>query len=359
LLYAFLISVICSALTSHVVGLQSGKSIPSYGTVDYSTTEQQSISRLRVEGTQIKDQSGRRVYLKGVNFQCGQWWNQGYGTEQQFIYMKNWGVNVVRINIEAWAIEQGYLDNPDFMAKLDNMISWAQKHRIYVVLDGQHNSGTDPEGRYRYNVDWWDNAKWNAWIDRWKMYATRYKGKINIIYDLLNEPLKVSSNEFYQSKMRQCIDAIRAIDPEVMIIVEEMSTTSWEGMGFHFEQTNPINRPNIVFSGHLYPHETDPTRQAIRSKMSAKKWDWMVQNNRAVWIGEFGVNARIEGESGAYVSPETEQWLRNFMQILNEDGYSGYTAWRWGAKEEVPRHHLLADWNGNPSEYGKILQEFL
>jgi len=323
-----------------------------------SQTEQQnSISRLRVEGTQIKDQFGRRVYLKGVNFQTEQWYNQGYGAEQQFIYMKNWGVNVVRINIEAWAIEAGYLNRSDFWALLDNMISWAEKHGIYVVLDGQHNSGTDPQGHYRYEVDWWTDAMWNAWIERWKTYATRYRGRINTLYDLLNEPLKVPSNEFYQTKMRQCIDAIRAIDSQVPIIVEEMSVVSWEGMGFSFEQTNLIDRPNIFFSGHLYAHESGSTKDAIRSKMSAKKWDWMLKNNRAVWIGEFGPDiTKTASTTPNWPNPD---WLINFMQVLNEDGYSGYTAWRWSTSEREGYCYLLADWNGNPSDYGKIVQEFL
>jgi len=315
-----------------------------------SSTEQESIFRLHVEGTQIKDQFGRRVYLKGVGFNVDQWYYQGYGTEQQFIYMKNWGVNVVRLAIEASAIEQGVLNKPDFWAKLDDMIYWAEKHGIYIILDGQHNSGTDSQGRDRYKVDWWTAAMWNAWIERWKTYATRYKGRINILYDLLNEPLKVPSNEFYQTKMRQAIDAIRAIDPNVVIIVEEMSTSSWEGMGFSFEQTNPINRPNMLFSGHLYAYESGSTKEAIRSKMSAKKWDWTLQNNRAIWIGECGARQ----DDGFSLTEQT--WVRNFLTILNEDGYAGFCAWRWATSGF---HYVLADWNGSPNDYGKIVQEFL
>jgi hypothetical protein len=51
-------------------------------------------------------------------------------------------------------------------------------------------------------------------------------------------------------------------------------------------------------------------------------------------------------------------WLQNFMAVLDADGYSGYTAWRW-ANAGWTCEHLLADWNGNPSDYGKIVQEFL
>jgi len=314
-----------------------------------------SISRLRVEGTQIKDQFGRRVYLKGVNFMSDFWWYEGRGTEQQFVYMKNWGVNVVRIVIECWEIEQGLMNNPSFLTRLDNMISWAEKYGMYVVLDGWHLSGSTANGVYRHDTAKYMVDKWDDWIKQWKTLATRYKGRTNILYDLLNEPLQLGTYENYQTKMRQAIDTIRAIDPDVVIIVEEMSIGSWDKMGFHFEQTNPIDRPNVIFSGHRYGsqpsgHQDIPTKEAIRSSLSVRKWDWMLKNNRAVWIGEFGAY----NNDGLSATEQT--WLRNFMTVLNEDGYSGYAAWQWGDRGW---YYLLADWNGNPSDYGKIVQEFL
>jgi len=348
------LTLVLSSATSLVLGLQQyNTSISSHGTVDYSTTV--NISRLHVEGTQIKDQFGKRVYLKGVNLETKEWWSEGYGTEQQFIYIKNWGFNVVRVVIQAWAIEAGVMNNPNFLGRLDNMISWAEKHGMYVVLDGWHNSGWTSDGIYRFDVSKYMVDKWDDWIEQWRFLATRYKGRINVLYDLMNEPIYVPSNEFYQTKMRQAIDMIRAIDPNVVIIVEEMSTGDWDGMGFSFEQTHPINRPNVIFSGHQYGSGPKgwilpSDKVSIRQLLSMKKWDWVLQNGRAVWIGECGVyNA-----DGLVIQEKT--WLRNFMEVCAEDGYSGWCAWRWATSGW---YYVLADWSGNPSDYGKILQEFL
>jgi len=310
-----------------------------------------SISRLHVEGAQIKDQFGRRVYLKGVNFDTAEFWGRPYGTEQQFIYMKNWGCNVVRIVIECWAIEGGVMNNPSFLQRLDNMISWAEKHEMYVVLDGWHLSGSTPSGIYRHNTAKYMVDKWDAWITQWRTLATRYKGRIHILYDLINEPLQLGTYANYQRKIRQCIDTIRSIDPEVICIVEECSIGDWP-TSFDFEQNAPINRDNVLFSGHIYQWFTSSnTKEAIRSRMSQAKWDWMLRNGRAIWVGEFGPQ-----EAGMDVNSPT--WLRNFMNVCNEDGYNGYSAWRWGTRTETSMP-LLADWNGNPSDYGKIIQEFL
>jgi len=349
--------VICSVYSLPVLGMQSA-SILSYGTVNYPT-----IPRLHVEGTQIKDQLGRRVYLKGVNYDSAQWWdsNSAYN-ENQFIYMQNWGCTAVRVNIEAFSLEAGIMSNPAFLIRLDNVISWAQAHGLYVILDGWHLAAKCPHGETRNYVDHYMTVDWtwNDWFNWWTTLATRYKGK-GVIYDLMNEPLHWNLAD-HQAKMRQCIDNIRAIDPDAVCMVEEVGSGGWDTMNFLFEQSYPISRSNVIYSCHFYGyHFSDNSQSAIRQRLGnsgayAKYANWMLTNGRCVQIGEFG--GGYNNDPNAAWSSWQATFLQNAMTVLNADGYSGYTAWRW-VNFGWSCEKLLADWNGNPTPYGTVLQEGL
>lgn len=347
------IIIILILVISPSFGTQGFWKITSNGRISYQE-EPDHLPQLHVEGTYIRDMFGNTIYLKGVNFNTDVWWTRGLIDEQQIVYMKQWGANVIRITITGWAVPKWNTDEA-FRSKMDDIISWAEIHGIYVVISGYHLT-IDGSFPYHCDISGWEDNEWNDWIAHWESIATRYSEKTNVLYDLLNEPIGVESRDAYKAGMEAAIDAIRTIDHDSLIIAEAMSTGDWTQTeyGFHWVETHPIERTNIIYSGHLYQSEWRPeyTKEAIRQRMTARKWNVVLENNLPLWVGEFNTE-------NAYIGDPTyngEAWLRNYIEIMEEDGFAGFAAWYWNVNN---RHALLTGWNGSPSASGTILQEYL
>jgi hypothetical protein len=275
--------------------------------------------------------------------------------------MKEWGCNVVRIEIASWAIYNKVINNPDFFLILDNMIDWAENNEIYVVLAGFFLSGQNrPDGNQDQDLSVWTESDWITWKNHWEMLAIRYSGKSHILYDLMNEPYNLNWS-IQQTRFRECIDTIRAINSDVIIIVESSSESDWHKHSLKFEQSYPIDRANIVFSLHAYFQEEPKgsnnfilrwdlggSKTDIRTYLDSLGAKWLLDTNKAVWIGEF--NTELDS------FPNGETYLRNFYEVLNEDDYVGWASHWWN---DGGKFKLLASWNGEPTVLGAILQEYL
>jgi hypothetical protein len=179
-----------------------------------------------------------------------------------------------------------------------------------------------------------------------------------VLYELINEPLYVPLST-YQTEMRAAIDAIRTHNSNAICLVPEVGASDWDTASLQFEQSYPISRSNIVYVVHDYGyHFTDNSQSTIRWKLGSNGAychyaDWMLANGRCVITTEFGGGYNND----PYVAWNSWQatWIQNFMAVMNADGYSGYTAWRWTTGAMA----LLVDYNGNPSAYGTVLQTSL
>jgi len=316
---------------------------------------------LHVDGRYVKDELGRTVYLKGANLPANMWYSYPGNMQQQFAYMKQWGFTVCRIVVEAWTFPTGVLPS-DLLPRLDLMVNYAETQGIYAVIGWASSWNIPASESYPAWPDatnvWKTDADWQEWINFWATIANRYKGRAHVLYDLINEPINTPEN-LYSTKTKACIDTIRAIDPDVVIIVMEEAYDKWTHMGFDFEINYPINRSNILFSGHEYHDHIAPqySKEAIRSRMTYKNWDWIVNNNRAMWVGEFNTHLDWVENDATY---HGATWMRNFMDVCNEMGFVGFCAWWWRPTAlSYSYHNLLADWNGNPTASGKIVQEGL
>jgi aryl-phospho-beta-D-glucosidase BglC (GH1 family) len=347
-------------------------SISSYGTINYSTT---GLIRLHVDGRYLKDSSGNIVILRGISLDIQNWYpsNDAY-SEQQIIYIKNWGANMLRINVEAYAIESGVLNDANFWTRLDNLINWAEAHGLYVLLNGFHAIATDEYGYERNDFSHYMDGNprgayagtWQAYVNIFKQYAQRYATKSHIIYESAEEGLYCPLAT-WQTQMRAMIDGIRQYDSDAVCAVGAVSPADWDQQNFAFEQTYPINRPNVIYTFDEYGyHYTDNSQATIRDRLSGfgnYHWgaDWMLANGRCVVVAEFGGGGPWH-EGGAYNDPFTDwtaTWLNNFMTVLDTDGYSGFSAWRWTADPNTwTCGKLLNDWNGNPSPYGSVIRAY-
>ncbi|MBN1618216.1 hypothetical protein JW887_02620 [Candidatus Dojkabacteria bacterium] len=323
--------------------LESTNAISTFGTIDYSNIPKEGLSRLQVSGTQVVNEYGQRVYLKGVNFPHIFWWGKGRATSAQAQYMSEWGSNICQITFNRYG---EWLTNSDYRATIDDIIEWNTQNKIYTCLLNVEN------GAY-YDWSSLSDADWDDWRDTWVNVATRYAGSTNVFYNLMDEPTGLTHQK-YRNEMRDTIDAIRAIDPNMMIVVNALWGASDSWLEFSFETDYPLERSNILYDGHSFIIDgsswwvTNHSKANIRDWLVSREWKWMKDNGRAVWCGSFGyVNTVGIGPT----------WSANWMEVINEDGYNGFAAWSWNTAWDD--FEILQDWKGNPSVSGSILQEYL
>src|SRR6266576_2095103 len=91
--------------------------------------------QLKVAGTQLQDQNGNPVVLRGVSFGWHNWWPRFYNASTVKWLHTDWNCSVVRA---AMGVEPdgGYIKDPQgSTAKLKAVVDGAIKEGIYVIID--------------------------------------------------------------------------------------------------------------------------------------------------------------------------------------------------------------------------------
>lgn len=184
---------------------------------------------IRTQGNKFIDIQGRHTILHGINMVCKEKERNYIGDykEEDFMTLKQWGFNVIRLGIFWDGLEPlpGQYDN-NYLSKVDKLIELAGKNDLCVILDmhqdlfsciysdGAPEWATITDGKEHIRTDLWSDSYllspavqtafdsfWNNrqasdgigiqdhFINMWKHIASRYQGnKVVIGYDILNEP---------------------------------------------------------------------------------------------------------------------------------------------------------------------------
>jgi endoglucanase len=263
---------------------------------------------LRVEKDRIVDSLGRPVHLRG--FAVGGWMNlehfmngfpgaehqlrvvmaqelgphraefffkrllDTFFTEEDVIYIRSLGANVVRLAINYRHFESDehpfeYLDAG--FARLDEALGWCRKHGLYVILDlhavqGWQNSDWHSDNASRHSFFWNDRLYQDRFVALWQEFGRRYHGDAVIAgYDLMNEPLvaapfgrfrehaTIQLDHYYRpdwprmnALYRRAVEAIRAVDAQHIIFLEgDYFAGLFMGLEAPFAD-------NLAYSSHTY-----------------------------------------------------------------------------------------------------------
>lgn len=189
---------------------------------------------IHVSGRNLADRSGNPMRLHGINMVCKDSSRNHIGdyTDEDFAYLHDLGMNVVRLGIywESIEPEPGVYDD-GYLEELDKIIALAKKHDIYVFLDmhqdlygsefedGAPRWATLTDDAEHIRTELWSDsylmsgAVWaafdNFWantpardgvgltdhfINAWKHIAAHYADEPFVIgYDFFNEPFPGSS----------------------------------------------------------------------------------------------------------------------------------------------------------------------
>ena len=216
------------------------------------------------------------------------YWDR-YITEADVRRIADEGFNSVRLPINA-----RYLTGSDHsgtllesrVARIDRLIEWCRRHRLYVILD-LHGA---PGGQTGTNID--DSAfdrpdlfvvaeNQERTIEIWRSLAERYRDEWIVAgYDLLNEPLPNWFSEYNEQVLplyRRITEAIREVDMRHMIILEGVHwATDWSIF------TDRID-DNIMLQFHKYWN--NPDRESLKPYLSIRD-AW----NVPIFMGEGGEN---------------------------------------------------------------------
>lgn len=241
--------------------------------------------QLTVCGTQLCNEHGQAVQLKGMSSHGIQWFGlQGSNTETACLTTGSmdalaytWGASVMRIAM--YVQEGGYENNPaGFTAQVGSLIEEATKRGIYAIVDWHILNPGDP------------NVNLAGAQTFFTAIASKYKSYNNVIYEIANEPNGVSWSSV-QSYATKLIPVIRAIDPKAPIIV---GTPGWSSLGLSSGGSyqdivkNPVNFPNIMYAFHFY---------AASHGQNYLDWVDAASNVLPVFVTEFGTQT-YSGDGG-------------------------------------------------------------
>lgn len=291
---------------------------------------------LHQQGVRIVDGNGREVKLRGVNL--GGWllwegWIFGKGiltsettihtrlekavgsvraeefrtqvydsfiTESDIQKIAQAGFNCVRV-----PLNYRLLDGERGWTVLDRLLTWCDKHRVYVVFDlhavpgGQSRLGMADPADARHLV-WVSDENQKKTAALWKAIAERYRGRPIVAgYDLINEPAP-PSGEALVSLYQRIIAAIRAEDRDHLIFVEGSKFASDFSMF-----AKPLCE-NQAYSFHMYTWFGDDRQKHLATYRALAQ-----RQNTPLWAGEFGENsyAMIRSTVEMYDrAPEINGW---------------------------------------------------
>ncbi len=250
-------------------------------------TSAHAVAPLAVQGNRIVA-NGQPASFSGTSLF---WSNTGWGGEKYYnagavAWVKSdWNATLVRA---AMGVDEpgGYLSDPNgnrnrVLAVVDAAIA----NDMYVIIDWHSHRAEQNQSQA---------------IAFFEDMARRYGNTDNVIYEIYNEPLQVSWSGTIKPYAQAVISAIRAIDPDNLIVV---GTPSWS-QDVDVASQDPITgQSNIAYTLHFY---AGTHGQFLRDKARTA-----MDNGIALFVTEWGtVNA--DG-NGAVAADNTHAWV-DFMR---------------------------------------------
>jgi hypothetical protein len=198
--------------------------------------------QLKVTGTQLVNQNGYPIQLRGMSSHGIQWYNQCLTDASLDAVANNWGADVFRISM--YVQEGGYETNPTYFTNLvKTLVNKVTARGMYALIDFHMLTPGDPN----YNT--------SRAITFFTEMANTFKNNNNILYEICNEPNGNVSWATIKNYANQVIPVIRAIDNDAPIIV---GTRAWSSLGLSEGGSaqeivnSPLTFPNILYTFHFY-----------------------------------------------------------------------------------------------------------
>jgi endoglucanase len=234
--------------------------------------------QLHVDKTQLKDEHGNDVVLRGMSFGWHNFWPRFYNEGAVKWLHNDWKATVVRA---AMGVEpkNGYIDKPEeSKARIEAVVDAAIKEGIYVIIDWHSH-----------------HIRLNEAKTFFKEMAEKYHQYPNIIYEIFNEP-EYDSWADVKAYSTEVISTIRAIDRNNVILV---GCPHWD-QDVNLPADDPIKGyRNLMYTLHYY---AATHKQELRDK-----GDYALQKGLPLFISE---SAGMEASGdGPINKDEWQKWI--------------------------------------------------
>jgi aryl-phospho-beta-D-glucosidase BglC (GH1 family) len=260
--------------------------------------------QLKVVGTQLMDQKGAPVQLKGMSSHGLQWFG-GFMNYDSIKWLRDdWKASLVRAAM--YTESGGYLENPAVERKTEEIVEAAIKLGMYVIIDWHILEDGNP------------NIHRNEAKAFFRRMAQKYGEYPNVLYEIANEPngKGVSWNAVLKDYATDLVQTIRDIDPDNVIIV---GTANWDQMIVD-AANDPLQAENIVYTLHFYcgGHDGVWLRSQVEEAMA---------KGIAIFVSEWGAS-HFNGNDGIYLDS-----AREWMSFLDRHKIS-WANWSLSDKNE-------------------------
>jgi cellulose synthase (UDP-forming) len=200
--------------------------------------------QLSVEGTDIVNEKGEVVQLKGVSLH-GITWFPDFINESLFNQVSvDWDANLIRVPVYS----DVYPDSrEDCLALTKKAIDAAVAADMYVIVDWHVLEDKDPNVCIDYARDFFNTI------------VPEYAGVPNILYEICNEPNGETTWTDVRDYAYYIIPTIRQFSPDSIIIVGTPNYCK----DLNSQVRNPLKIDNVVYSLHFYAatHKEDLRRE--------------------------------------------------------------------------------------------------
>lgn len=235
--------------------------------------------RLRTAGNRIVGAHGETVSLAGMSLFWSQWEGDYYNADTLAWLRSDWHITLIRA---ALGVGRGgeIADAETEFAKIRAVVDAAIAQDIYVLIDWHdHHAEAHPE----------------AAIAFFTAMARAYGDQPHIIYEIYNEPLRVTWADTVKPYAEQVIAAIRAIDPDNLIVV---GTPFWS-QRVDEAAADRLDDPNVAYALHYY---AGTHKAELRARATAA-----LDAGVALFVTEWGtVNAN---GNGAVDEASVREWF--------------------------------------------------
>ena len=283
--------------------------------------------KLKVSGTQLVNECGNPIQLRGMSTHGPQWFRNCYSEASLDVLVKDWGISIFRLAM--YVEEQGYITNPSGWRQwIDSYVDYCGQRGIYCLIDWHVLNPGNP------------NAHKDDAIEFWKYMSQKHGKKAHVLYEICNEPNGVNWSDV-KNYATDVVKAIRDNNDNTVIII---GTPTWS-QDVDIASSDKVNGTNIMYTLHFY---AGSHRGELRSKAQSA-----LNNNAPIFVTEFGTS-HASGDAN-YSPDETKTWIN----WLNERKIS-WICWSYSDKGEVsatlvPGSCNSKNWN-NVSECGQLIK---
>lgn len=302
--------------------------------------------------------------------------------EDDLRWMRDWGFDFVRLPMDYWLwIDTGWQETrrlePDDMfkikestlAKVDAAVDLCRKYDLHVNLNFHRAPGYCINNPDREPLLLWqDEPAQEAFVHHWKVFAERYQGvpadalSFNLVNEAPGPREGYMTAEDYCRVMQSAIDAIRAVSPDRIIVVDGLSVgrnvvecliASQVAQSTHAYHPAQIShyRASWVDRDRSFPTPTWPILNRDGSIRIGREqleelyrpWGELARNGIGVHCGECGCYNKTPYK--VFLA-----WFEDVMDILYGHGI-GYALWNFrgpfGILDSGREDIEYEDWHGH------------